>query len=146
MPTAARLVAALTLGVLAIIVSFLIMPLMPEGTDFGNFPWVNMAIGALCGWLLMGPRVGRGFVGAVNNGLTGVTVMLAAGLLFQGAAKMFKQANRQAYDDPFEALADIFVLALEYFFVIAVPSVLITLAIGGLISGLMTENAGRRWR
>lgn len=146
MPTAARLVAALSLAVLAYVVTLLLPPLLPEGTDFSTVIWVNAGLGVILGWWLVGTRTGRGFVGAVNNGVTGAAVLLLLGLFVQGAAKMFDQAHRRFYDDPFEALAAIFVLALDYFFVIAMPHVLITLLIGGVLCGLLTENAARRWR
>ena len=146
MPTAARLVAALCLAALAYLITMLLPPLLPEGTRIGTVTWVNVGLGVIWGWWLVGPRIGRGFVAAINNGVTGAVVLLLSGLFVQGAAKMFKQAHRRIYDDPFEALADIFALGLDYFFVIAVPHVLITLLIGGVFTGLLTENAGRRWR
>ena len=69
MPDAARLVAALGLALIAFIVSGQIMPLMPEGMDFGYFTWVNVGIGILTGWVVMGKRAGRGTTAAINNGL-----------------------------------------------------------------------------
>ncbi|UWQ52295.1 TrgA family protein [Leisingera caerulea] len=146
MPTGARLTAAICLGLVAFFVSFLVMPLMPEGTDFGYFVHVNVALGLLCGWIFMGKRVGRGLVPAINNGITGMAVMVLWALFIQGAWEMFRLAMRHRYDGPFEALSAIFVIALDYFFVIAVPSVLVPLAVGGILAGLATENASRRWR
>lgn len=146
MPTGARLTAALSLALVAFLVSFLVMPLMPEGTDFGYFVHVNVALGLLSGWIFMGRRAGRGLVPAINNGLTGMAVMLMWALFIQGAWEMFRLAMRHRYDGPFEALSAIFVIALEYFFVIAVPTVLVPLVAGGVLAGLVTENASRRWR
>lgn len=146
MPTGARLTAAICLGLLGFIVSFQVMPLMPEGTDFGYFVHVNVALGLLSGWIFMGRRVGRGVVAGVNNGLTGMAVMVLWALFVQGAWEMFRLAMRHRYDGPFEALSAIFVIALEYFFVIAVPGVMLTLVVGGMLVGLVTENAARRWR
>ena len=76
MPNGARLIAALSMALLALVASALIMPLMPEGTDFGYFTYVNMAIGVLTGWILMGRRAGGGLVPAINNGITGMAVMV----------------------------------------------------------------------
>ncbi|MFW8636587.1 TrgA family protein [Cribrihabitans pelagius] len=146
MPNGARAIAALSLALLAFAVSFLVMPLMPEGTDFGYFVHVNVALGLLCGWVVMGKRAGRGLVPAINNGLTGMAVMVLWALFIQGAWEMFRLAMRHRYDGPFEALSQIFVIALDYFFVIAVPAVLVTLVIGGVMAGLAAENASRRWR
>ncbi|NIZ13884.1 TrgA family protein [Phaeobacter sp. HF9A] len=146
MPTAARLIAALSLAILAFVVSGQIMPLMPQGTDFGYFTYVNMGLGIIVGWRLMGPRAGRGRVSGINNGLTGMAVLLLSGLFVQGAVEMFRLAYRHIYDNPFDALAAIFTIALEYFFVIAVPNVLLTLVIGGVICGLVTDVAKARWK
>ncbi|MFW8592932.1 TrgA family protein [Cribrihabitans neustonicus] len=146
MPNGARATAALSLALLGFAVSFLVMPLMPEGTDFGYFVHVNTALGLVCGWVVMGKRAGRGLVPAINNGLTGMAVMVLWALFIQGAWEMFRLAMRHRYDGPFEALSQIFVIALDYFFVIAVPAVLLTLVIGGVMAGLATENASRRWR
>lgn len=146
MPTGARLTAAISLGLVAFLVSFVVMPLMPEGTDFGYFVHVNVALGLLCGWIFMGRRAGRGLVPAINNGLTGMAVMVLWALFVQGTWEMIRLAMRQRYDGPFEALAAIFVIALDYFFVIAVPAVLVPLVAGGVLAGLATENAARRWK
>ncbi len=146
MPNGARLIAALSMALLAFVASQLIMPLMPEGTDFGYFVHVNMAIGVVTGWVLMGRRAGGGLVPAINNGLTGMAVMVFWGLFAQGVWEMFRLAMRHRYDGPFEALSAIFTIGLDYFFVMAVPHVLLALVIGGVLAGLATENAFRRWR
>lgn len=145
MPTAARLIAAIALGLLAIVISVQVVPLMPEGTDFGYFFHINVALGLLTGWIFMGRRVGYGVVPAINNGLTGAAVMVLWALFIQGAWEMFDRAMRNRYGGPFEALLAIFTLSLEYFFVIAVPSVLLPLVIGGCFAGLLAENVHRRW-
>lgn len=146
MPNGARLIAALSMAALAFVASQLIMPLMPDGTDFGYFTYVNMAIGIVTGWVLMGRRAGGGLVPAINNGLTGMAVMVFWGLFAQGVWEMVRLAMRHRYDGPFEALTAIFTIGLDYFFVMAVPQVLLALAIGGVVAGLATENAHRRWR
>lgn len=146
MPTGARLTAAVSLALLAFIVSFLVMPQMPEGTNFGYFVHVNVLLGILSGWIVMGNRAGGGLISGINNGLTGMAVMVLWALFAQGAWEMFRLATRNRYGGPFEALSAIFVIALDYFFVIAVPTVLVPLVIGGILSGLATENASRRWR
>ncbi|HIF77757.1 MAG TPA: TrgA family protein, partial [Sulfitobacter sp.] len=50
MPTGARLMAAISLAVLAFILSGMVVPLMPESTDFGYFLPLNMMLGLLVGW------------------------------------------------------------------------------------------------
>lgn len=146
MPDAARLVAALSLALVAFIVSGLIMPLMPEGLDFGYFVHVNVVLGLLCGWIIMGKRAGRGITPAINNGITGVVALLFWGLFVQGLNEMFRQAMRNRYGGPVEAVADIFKIGLDYGTTIFVPQVMITLLVGGILAGLATEYAWRTWR
>jgi hypothetical protein len=93
----------------------------------------------------MGRRVGHGLVPAINHGLTGAAVMVLWALFIQGAWEMFDRAMRNRYGGPFDALLAILTLSLEYFFVIAVPSVLLPLIIGGCLAGLLAESTDKRW-
>ena len=133
MPTGAKLTAALCLTFLAFILSEQIKPLMPEGTAFGNFTFLNMGIGVIVGWVVMGKRAGRGTVPAINNGISGVAVMLFWGLFIYGAKEMFRLAMRNRYDGPFEALSQIFVIGLDYASDIFVPHVIATVLVLSLI-------------
>lgn len=146
MPDAARLFAAIGLAITAFIVSGQIMPLMPEGTDFGYFTWVNVVIGALSGWIAMGKRAGKGVTAAINNGLTGMAVMVFWGLVVQGVYEMVRLAMRNRYDGPFEAIMAIFEIAIDYGMTIFTIPVIATLLIGGIITGFATEYAWRTWR
>lgn len=145
-PNASQLVASTSLAIIAFIVSGQIMPLMPEGMDFGYFTYVNMALGIVVGWVVMGKRAGRGITPAINNGLTGVAVLVFWGLFVQGCYEMVRRAMANRYDGPFEAVAAIFELALDYAMDIFVPNILLTLLIGGVLAGLATEYAQRKWR
>ena len=146
MPNAASLFGAISLAIIAFIVSGQIMPLFEEGKDFGYFTWVNMAIGVVVGWKVMGPRAGRGTVPGVNNGLTGVAVMVFWCLFVQGCYEMFRLAMRNRYDGPFEAILAIFEISYDFALTIAQPNILITLLIGAVVGGLVTEHVSRIWR
>lgn len=146
MPNAARLVAAITLALLAFILSGLIMPLMPEGTGFGYFTHINMLLGVVVGWIVVGKRAGRGWTAAVNNGLTGIAALVFWGLFVQGAYEMMRQAMRNRFDGPFEAVLAIFEIGAEYALTLLAPSLIAAALIGGVLSGLATEYAWRRWR
>lgn len=145
MPTAARLIAALALSVTAYLASAQVIPLLPEGTDVGYFFQVNMGIGLAVGWVYMGKRAGGGLVPALNNGLTGAALLLLWALFVQGCWEMFRLAMRHRYGGPFDALGAIFTIAIDYFFLVAVPAVLLPLFVGGCISGILTNAAYKRW-
>ncbi|WP_170421379.1 TrgA family protein [Ruegeria arenilitoris] len=146
MPTAARLTAALCLMVVAFLVSGMIIENGEEGKNYGIFTYVNMFLGVACGWVIMGRRAGRGWVGAINNGLTGVVALVFWGLFVQGVNEMFRLAMRHRFDGPFEALIAIFEIGVEYSQQLVAPEILWTLGIGALVAGLATEEAQRRWR
>ena len=146
MPTASRLVAAACLVVVAFIVSSMVIANGEEGKDYGYFTVVNIALGWICGWKIMGKRAGNGWTSGVNNGLTGMASLVFWGLFVQGCYEMFRLATRHRYDGPFEALLAIFQMSIEFGQQLLAPEILWTLLIGALVAGLATEEASRRWR
>jgi len=146
MPTAARLMAAICLAVVAYVISEMVKPLMPESTDFGYFVPLNIVLGILVGWIVMGRRAGRGTTSAINNGLTGVFVLMLWGVGIQAANEMVRLAMRNRYDGPFEAIIDTFQIGAEFAMIIATVPIGVTLVIAAVLSGLVTEFAGNRWR
>lgn len=146
MPTAAKLVGGLCLAILGYIASELIKPLMPAGTAFGIFNYVNMTLGFVCGWVVVGPRAGRGWASGISNGFTGTVALVAWGLFVQGANEMVARAMKHRYDGPVEAFAATFEIIIEYAGIMADASVLIPLAIGAVITGLCAEYAGKHWK
>ena len=146
MPNAPSLIAATCLAIIAFIVSGQIMPLFEEGKDFGYFTHVNMVIGAIVGWKLLGPRAGQGMTQGLTNGITGVAVMVFWALFVQGCYEMFRLAMRNRYGGPFEAVLAIFEIGYEYAILIAQPNILATLAVGALFTGALTEYISRIWR
>lgn len=146
MPTAARLIAALCLAVAGFIISYMVIPLMPESTDFGYFVPLNMALGLIVGWVVMGRRAGRGATAAINNGLTGVFMLMLWGIAAQSCYEMFRLAMRHRYDGPMDAIAAIFEIGAEFGLMIATAPIGLTLLACALVSGLVTEYAGKHWR
>lgn len=146
MPSASRLVAAVCLVVVAFLVSTMIIENGDEGKDYGYFTLVNVVLGFVCGWKIMGKRAGRGWTAGVNNGLTGVASLVFWGLFVQGTYEMFRLAMRHRYDGPFEAVLAIFKLGIEFGEQLIAANILVTLAVGAVVTGLATEEASRRWR
>lgn len=145
MPTAAKLVAAILLAILGWILSDVVRPLMPEGTGFGWFNYVNAFIGLTVGWTVIGTRVGRGFVSAINNGVTGTAVLVLWCLFVHSCYEMFRLAMRNRYDGPMEALTSIFLIASEFGIMIATPTFFGVAIAGALVAGILADAAGKRW-
>lgn len=145
LPTAARLVAAISLGVLGWIGSDLVRPLMPPHTAFGWFNYVNAVLGVLCGWFVIGSRAGRGYAEALANGLTGILALVIWGFFVQSFNLMLKQSLEKKFEGPVEAIVGIFDNALDYGQYLVDPLLIGQLLVGGLICGLLAEMAARRW-
>lgn len=146
MPTASRLVAAACLALLAFVLSRQVMPLMPDGLDFGYFIPVNMAIAIIVGWKIMGGRAGRGAMAGLYNGLTGIAALIFWALFVHACYEMVDRAMQNRFDDPVEALLSIFEIGAEYGAVLLTPTIVLTAVIGGALAGLATEFAARHWR
>ncbi|MEP3845112.1 MAG: TrgA family protein [Paracoccaceae bacterium] len=145
-PSAGNLVAGMCLMVVAFVVSGMIPSLLPEGTDMGYFTVVNLVLAFIVGWRTIGSRVGRGTTSAITIGLTGSIVLVFWALFVQACNEMTRLAMRNRYGDAFEALIAIFELMTEWFLLMLTAPVLGTLAVGGIISGLVAESAAKRWR
>ena len=145
MPTAPRLIAAVCLALLAWYTSGLIMPLMPEGTQFGLFSIVNAGLGALAGWQVVGTRVGFGYRPAMGAGLTGTLTFVIWGLVVHSIVIMIENSLDRRYKGPTEAVIDVFNLGLEARAYNGSANVIMTLVVGGLIAGIIAEWSSRRW-
>jgi hypothetical protein len=145
MPTAPRLIAAICLAFLGWFVSGMIIPLLPDGTKIGWFVWVNTGIGVLVGWKVMGPRVGTGGITGFGIGLTGMVALVFWGLLIHSLVEMIYQSLKMRYEGPMDALVGMIGISLGFVRIMATPEVIVTLLVGGLLAGLLTQWSGRRW-
>ncbi|KAA0916589.1 TrgA family protein [Aquicoccus porphyridii] len=145
MPTTARLIAAFCLMVVAWVVTEQVMAAMPPETQFGYFRLVNLVIAALCGWVVIGSRVGTDYVTSLSIGLTGVVAMVFWGLFVQAFNEMLRLALARRYDGPVEAVVDVFQLGIDFGANLVHLNILVTLFAGGVLTGVVVEFVNRRW-
>ena len=145
MPTAGKLVAAIMFAGLGALVTYLIIPLFPEGTNFGWFMPGNALIGLMAGWIVAGSRAGKGYYSATGYGLTAMVSMVVWGLLIYSSIEMVERSIRKMYDGPVDAVVSVFELGVDYLRIIAVPEVIVFLVIGGIICGLVTDFFAQRF-
>jgi hypothetical protein len=119
---------------------------MPEGTQFGSFTGVNTCLGILLGWTVMGKRAGRGYVGAINNGLTGAVTLAIWGLFVQACYSMVQLAMRHRYDSFFDAILGIFDEFLDLSQHLLHADILVALFGGAIFAGIIAEFATRQGR
>lgn len=146
MPTAARLVAAISLALVALGVSVMVMARMTEITNFGWFVQVNLGLGLVIGWMLMGPQARPGLAATLNNGITSAVVLTVCALAVQGGYEMFRLALNRRYHGLGEAIGGIVRNMIDYAQVLANPEIPAALLLGGLLAAAATRFAARMWR
>ena len=145
MPSAGRFVGALFFGFIAWYVSELFKPLMPEGTSFGRFSEFNSVIGIVLGWMMLGLRSHANRNTSISAGLTTAVAVLFWGLLIHSVIEMLKLSLRKRYDGPVEAVVGVFQLMIKYTIMMATPEIIGVLVIGGILTGMLSGWAERRW-
>ena len=145
MPTAGRLLGALAFALVGLLGATVFRPLMPPSTEFGNFTPICAALGALCGWNVMGPRAGRGWRLAAGAGLSTSAVLLVVALFLFAGREMMQRSLRGRYDGPMEATVATFGVVLEYAALMVDARFLAVMVLGGLVGGFVAEAAERRW-
>lgn len=146
MPTAAKMIAAILLALLAMIVSEQFKPQMPPNFAFGNFTFVNAGFAVIVGWAVIGARSGRGRAQAINNGISGVLALLVLLLFYHSGRMMLINSINLRYGSFVEGVTDVFQMMADYALLLATAEIISTLVVGALIVGLSAEAVSRRWR
>ncbi|EPX80247.1 TrgA family protein [Litoreibacter arenae] len=145
MPTAAKLVAGVIFAATGYLVAELIRPTFSEGQPLKWLLPVCVGVPLVVGWRIMGKLVGKRYGASMNNGLYVVAVSIISVTFVFAVALMIKKSRRLQYDGPMEALVDVFAIMLEYGVLLLNPMVLAVLVGGGVIGGLASEWAHRKF-
>jgi hypothetical protein len=146
MPTMARLVAGLLLAALGWFTADLIKPLLPEARPVGLFSPIAAAVGLGVGWIFTGRKLHGGAGSAAGIGLSSVALQAFWVIFIFSGYDMVQRAFRKSYDDPIEALVDVFAIGLDHVLVAATVEVIVVLVLGGLITGTVTKWVAARTR
>ena len=145
MPTASKLVAAVAYALLGFLAAQTFVKYLPQGTPLGYFREITAAIGFITGWLVMGKLTRKGYREAINAGLVTALILVFWALLAFSLYFMLKKSMRMMYDGPMEAVLGVFQLMFDYGKMLLVPDMLGVILIGGIVAGLVSEWAGKRW-
>lgn len=149
MPTAARLLSAIFLALLAYVISDMVMAeMLAEDTNlnFGKFREINVFISAVVGWALLGGRVGNPYSVASGLGLTAVAAAVFWCLCAHSVLQMLELSLARKFDGPMEALVGAVELGVSYAGELLNANILLSLLFGGIASGLFAEFSSRRWK
>ena len=146
MPTGAKLVAAICFAAVGWILANYYAMNMPDASAAGPIREGAAVLGAIVGWMVMGPSVGKGYVEAAGSGIKTAVVLAVVALFALSLREMLDNSVKMRYDGALDAFRDVFHTMAERSQALLSLGVFGTLLIGGIIGGLLTENAGRRWR
>jgi len=145
MPTAAKLTAATFFALLGWFSGDLVRELLPEGSRTGLLNVVLAGIGLLSGNFMSGRHAGDGVRAALGYGLTSSALLAFWGVFIFAGYEMLQRSIGRRYDGAVEALQSMVAIGLEYGILIATPAIFVTLLIGGLFGGWITEWVAGRW-
>ncbi len=145
MPTAGRLAAALAFFIYGWYISLQATPLFPEGNLPGYAVPLSIVVGILVGWMVVGSRAGRGYIAAIGNGLTGAAAYTLWMVFLISFYDMIRKSLRRLYDGPMDAITDVFDLMLKLGTDFYDINLIINVAVGGIICGLITEYFAKRY-
>ena len=147
MPTFARLTGAVLLAALGVYAASITKAHLPDGEPGTYLIPVGAVMGAIIGWVFTGRHLegGKGSGPAVG---IGSAVLLAFWVAFLFAMEeMVDRSMRNSYGgSPTDALQDVFNILIDYARDIVKLDVVLTLAVGGLIVGVITAFVGKRFR
>jgi hypothetical protein len=147
MPTAAKFIGAVAFAIVGLLAAFAYIPHLPEGesTNTGLFPEITAALGFLIGWRAVGAQARRGYSEAISLGLRASLLLVFWALLGFSIYFMIRISTKMQYDNAGEAVLDVPMQMLKYGKLLWAQDVIVILALGGVIGGMITEYAGRRW-
>ncbi len=146
MPTGAKLMAAVSFAVVGWMLANYYAFNMPDASAAGPIREGAAVIGALVGWQVMGPSVGKGYVEAAGAGVKTAVVLAVVALFLLALREMLDNSVKMRYDGALDAILDVFETMVKRSSAMASLGVFGTILVGGIIGGLLTENAGRRWK
>jgi hypothetical protein len=146
MPTGAKLMAAVSFAVVGWVFANYYAMNMPDASAAGPIREGAAVIGALVGWKVMGPSVGKGYVEAAGAGVKTAVALAVLALFLLALKEMLDNSVKMRYDDALDAILDVFETAVKRSEAMVSLGVFATLLIGGIVGGILTENAGRRWK
>lgn len=146
MPTAAKLVSAIFFAFLGYFAADMVKPILPDGTQVAMFSPMCAIIGLACGWKMAGERAGGGLWPSAGYGLTTSMLIVFWALVLFSGNEMLHNSIRKHYDGAIDAVMGMVSIAIDNLLMIATPTVIATLVVGGVFGGYLAEFAARRWR
>ena len=146
MPTGAKLMAAASFAVVGWIMANFFAMNMPDVTSLGPIRVAAAVTGAFVGWSVMGNAVGKGYIEAAGAGIRTALVVMVVALFLLALREMLINSVKMRYDGALDAILDVFQTMGKRAHGLLSLGMVGTILLGGTVAGLLSENAGRRWK
>ncbi|MCP5074328.1 MAG: TrgA family protein [Rhodobacteraceae bacterium] len=146
MPTAAKLIAGLSLGLTALVAAYIFTLGHPEFVIGLKFYAGNFMVGFFGGWYSLGRKPGYSHVMAMASGIRSlVLILVGSGMLFS-TIFIFGNLENNNFRDPMDLPLLWVETSFNYVVLALSKNVIIALLIGGILSGIATFQAALNWR
>lgn len=145
MPTAAKLVGGVALGLTAMLAGYYFMLEQSDYRISINFVLGNFPVGFFVGWYSLGREPGHNNRSGIANGVRAVVMLLIASALVFSLFFIFANLKQNNFKDPMDMVLLWIKTSFEYAVLAMTRNVALTLLFGGAISGWLTYQASRRW-
>lgn len=146
MPTAAKLVASMSMAFWGVIVIMVVIQVYPDLDKEANGMTIAAAVvGLFVGWRSMGPRAQLGHDSFIIAGLKGGVAAIFWALLIFAITYMIRGIMEHAYYQPMTAVLQIPRSMIAYGFAAADPKILGTLFGLSIVSSFLARRAHIKW-
>ena len=146
MPTAAKLVAGLVLGITAAVAAWLFVQDNAQNVAIGlRFIGGTGIVGFFVGWFSLGQNPGQSTLGGLFNGLRSLVWLLICVALVFSAIFVLTNLENNNFNEPMELPLLWIQIAFDYIVDALRRNIVTTLLIGGALAGVFAYHAGRRW-
>ena len=145
MPTSGKAAAAICFAIVGWLMADNYVPGMPDASSDKMLRESATIIGALVGWNVMGNSVGNRYVDAMGYGWKTVIVLVVVAMFAFGLYDMFGRSTAMVYNEPLDAIVDVFVGMLKRGEALLSIDVFTAGFVGGGLAGILAEAANRRW-
>ena len=146
MPTAARLVAVISLSLATAYIMFLAIQTYPElERDFVRMVVAGVIVSTIVGWRGLGRRVGEGYRSAFGYGLRAAVSIIFWTLFIFAGDFMIAGMMKHAYYQPMAAVLQIPLRMIQFGRYILTPELVGTIVVSALFCSALTEAVKRKW-
>ncbi len=148
MPTAARLVAALSLAAGCVLMYFVLLVQYPDlrfERHQNELMGLLAGVGFLVGWLSLGVRAAMDDTSPMSLGIRATITCAIWIVILLSVRYIVDNMFRHGYDTPMQAIKDMFGVGFEYVLLMGNWKLIAFACVAGIVAGALTDSAAKTW-